>query len=225
MAATGGNHCVGPRQRTWFPTRFSIRSSTRMLVLNSFKRSSQLTFRAELRSITVRPTMAQCPSWMSEEAEWRSPSLPPRSATDPQLQNYLSLEGKRVVVCEDEGITQMQLRRILTQAGLIVVGVARNGRNAVETVLREGPDLVLMYIQMPEMDGLKAVRQIMTSRRVCVVMLTAYVTVEYQSRARALGASGYMVKPITAQTPVPQIRKPSADFRTNRLRSGRQERP
>ena len=80
------------------------------------------------------------------------------------------------MICEDEGITQMQLKRILSQAGLIVAAVAGDGRAGVEAVLREQPDLVLMDIKMPVMEGLEAARQIRADYPVCLVMLTAYAT-------------------------------------------------
>ncbi|HLJ54026.1 MAG TPA: response regulator [Chthonomonadaceae bacterium] len=112
-----------------------------------------------------------------------------------------------MAICEDEGITQMQLRRILTRAGARVVGIAGDGQSGLETVLRERPDVVLMDIKMPVMDGLEAARQIMAAYPVCIVMLTAYATEEYQREAEALGASGYIVKPITAQTLLPQVQE------------------
>jgi len=102
---------------------------------------------------------------------------------------------------------QMQLRRILTQAGLRVVAIAGDGQTGVEAVLRERPDLVLMDIKMPVMDGLEAARQILAAYRVCIVMLTAYATEEYRQQAAELGACGYIVKPITAQTLLPQLQR------------------
>lgn len=99
----------------------------------------------------------------------------------------------------------MQLRRILTHAGLKVVGVAGDGQAGVEAVVREQPDLVLMDIKMPVMDGLEATRQILAAYRVCIVMLTAYATEEYQRQAAEFGSCGYIVKPVTAQTLLPQL--------------------
>lgn len=81
------------------------------------------------------------------------------------------LAGKRVVIVEDEGITQMLLRRMLKEAGLTVLTSAVNGEEGVRTVLRERPDLVLMDIRMPgSFDGLEAARRILAEYRVCIVM-------------------------------------------------------
>ena len=113
------------------------------------------------------------------------------------------LKGKRVVVIEDEGVTQMQLRRTLTHAGLIVAGTAINGRDGVEVALRERPDLILLDIRMPIMDGVEAARQIMAEHPVCIVMLTAFSDMEYRDRTRALGVSGYVIKPITSDLLLP----------------------
>jgi len=88
----------------------------------------------------------------------------------------ISLSGKRIVVCEDEGVTQMQLARLIKSAGMVLVDAVNNGQSAVETVLRDKPDLVLMDIRMPKMDGLEATRQILASYSVCIVMLTAFQT-------------------------------------------------
>ena len=153
---------------------------------------------------------------MSEEPSSRSPSHPQGSPSEPSpLHNVAtahSLAGKRVVVCEDEGITQMQLRRLLTRAGMVVAAVAGDGEAAVEAVLREQPDLVLMDIRMPVMDGLEAAKQIMAASRVCIVMLTAYVIEEYRSRAEEIGACGYVVKPVTSVTLIPQLQQAYSRF-------------
>jgi len=117
-----------------------------------------------------------------------------------------------VVICEDEGITQLQLRRALTRAGLTVVGVAGSGAAAVEAVLREQPDIVLMDIRMPVMDGIEATRQIMAAYPVCILMVTAYANEGNQERARQAGASGYLVKPITSEALVPALQDALATF-------------
>ena len=100
---------------------------------------------------------------------------------------------------EDEGITQLQLRKALTVAGLIVVGQARNGEEAVELIRREKPDLVTMDINMPIMDGLEATRQIMEQDETCVLILTSYNDEEHRHRAEEVHACGYAVKPITSE--------------------------
>src|SRR5437016_12922203 len=107
------------------------------------------------------------------ESQPTRPESPGKTAGSPTDTSGASLEGKRVVICEDEAVTQMQLRRALSRAGLTVVGIATNGREAVETTLREKPDIVLMDIRMPVMDGIAATRQILSKYDVCVVMLTA----------------------------------------------------
>ena len=106
---------------------------------------------------------------------------------------------------EDESITQLQLRKVLTRAGLIVVGQAMNGKDGVELILREKPDLVTMDITMPIMDGLEATRQIMEQDNTCVVIVSAYTNDEYRQKAVAVGASGYVVKPIVASSLLPAL--------------------
>src|SRR5262245_7359982 len=89
-------------------------------------------------------------------------------------EEHVSLAGLRAVICEDEAVTQLQLRRALARAGIDIVGVASNGREAVSTTIRERPDIVLMDIRMPLMDGIAAAREIMDNSPVCVIMLTAF---------------------------------------------------
>ena len=141
------------------------------------------------------PTYAATPS----NGEPAADTLPRRSRGD-----SAQLAGKHVVIVEDEGITQIQLRRVLTAAGLVVVGIAGNGAAGVETVLREKPDIVLMDVKMPgEFDGLEAARRILASFSTCVVMLTAFG--DYEEEAFAIGAAGYVVKPVDSQTLVPKL--------------------
>ena len=123
----------------------------------------------------------------------------------------LGLVGKRAVIVEDEGITQLQLRRILQREGLEVVGMASDGKEGVEMVLAERPDLVLMDIRMPVMDGLEATERILAEYRVCIVMLIAFSDEEYRKRAEVLRTCGYVLKPITAESLRPHL---SAAFET-----------
>lgn len=139
-----------------------------------------------------------------------TPSGPEKMFPAPSLaenkDEVASLRDKRVVVVEDEGITQLQLRKILTQAGLHVVGTATTANEGIETVLRERPDLVLMDIHMPgDLSGLEAAEQILAAERVCIIMLTAYSEEEYQQQARQIGTCGYVIKPISRDVLFPQI--------------------
>ena len=151
-----------------------------------------------------------------QEPGRKPPPLPPDSPpaqteqTPPTPETALC--GKRIVVCEDEGMTQMYLQRVLTRAGLVIAAAAGDGRAGVGAVLRERPDLVLMDVQMPVMDGLEAARQILTQFRVCIVMLTAFSTPEYEESARALGVAGYAYKPVISGALLSQLQQAYAGF-------------
>ncbi len=117
-----------------------------------------------------------------------------------------TLAGKKVVIVEDEGITQLQLKKALTKAGLEVVGVAGSGESGVEEVLHERPDIVLMDIKMPgAINGLEATRRILAEFSTCVVMLTAYEC--FQQEALRLGACGYITKPVDSFSLMPALLK------------------
>jgi YesN/AraC family two-component response regulator len=115
------------------------------------------------------------------------------------------LDGKRVVIVEDEALTVMQVRRILRAAGLDVIGAAANGRQAVDLVMREPPDIVLMDINMPVMNGIDATREILARHPICIIMLTAYSDPVYVESALDLGAAGYVLKPIDSRSLMPHI--------------------
>jgi len=122
------------------------------------------------------------------------------------------LREKRVVIVEDEGLTQLQLRKICLVVGMQVVGMATDGEQGVQKVLETLPDIVLMDIKMPVMDGLSAAERILKEYAVCVVMLTAYDLEEYKERAMTVGACGYVLKPVTAISLLPQIEAAYASF-------------
>jgi len=136
-----------------------------------------------------------------------------RSDSEPQGSSLASpLAGKRVVVVEDEGITQLQLRKMLTQAGMVVAAAASRGDKGVEEVLATKPDLVIMDIKMPGMDGLSAAETILRQYRVCIVMLTAFGDEEHLNRAWSIGACGYAIKPVSASSLLPLLAEAYARF-------------
>lgn len=143
------------------------------------------------------------------------PPSPVQPLGRPVDRNHSILNGKRVVIVEDEGITQMQLHRLLTLMKMEVAGTARSGPKGLETVLAEKPDLVLMDIRMPgEYDGLEAARRILEVQSVCIVMLTAFSEQGFRERAQEIGVCGYIVKPIDQETLIPQLEAALSSFST-----------
>lgn len=112
----------------------------------------------------------------------------------------------RVVIADDEPITRMDIKEILTEKGYEVIGEVADGFDAVEICKAQKPDLVLMDIKMPLLDGLSAAR-IMAEEGVdaAVVLLTAYSEREFIDNAKELGVSGYLVKPIDEKSLIPSI--------------------
>ena len=126
------------------------------------------------------------------------------------------LAGRRIVICEDEGLTQMQLQRVCARAGLTVVGTALDGLQAVDVVLRERPDIVLMDVQMPQITGLEAARKIRESyREFCLVMLTGNSGDDFVDTVSDLGVFGFVVKPVTSEFLLPRLASAFALFAAN----------
>jgi len=111
----------------------------------------------------------------------------------------------RIVVAEDEAIIRLDLVEMLGEAGYDVVGQASNGEQAVEMALALQPDLVIMDVKMPVMDGLSAADEIGKQRTCPVIMLTAFSQTELVERARDAGVMAYIVKPFTAADLAPAI--------------------
>ena len=127
----------------------------------------------------------------------------------------LSFVGKRILVVEDEGITQMQLGKMLKRAGFTLVGAALNGEEGVALALQEHPDVILMDVNMPgAYNGLEAAKKILAEYHTCVVILTAYA--DYVEEAQKLGACGYIIKPIDGQSLLPQLREALHRFHERR---------
>ena len=112
---------------------------------------------------------------------------------------------RRVVVAEDEALIRLDLAEMLEEEGYDVVGQAGDGLEAVELATALRPDLVVMDVKMPRLDGIAAASQIAKARIAPVVMLTAFSQRELVERARDSGAMAYLVKPFTASDLVPAI--------------------
>jgi response regulator NasT len=111
----------------------------------------------------------------------------------------------RIVVAEDEALIRLDLVEMLAEAGHDVVGQASNGEQAVELVKELRPDLAIMDVKMPVLDGLSAAEQIHEERICPVIMLTAFSQKELVERARDAGVMAYLVKPFTASDLAPAI--------------------
>jgi response regulator NasT len=111
----------------------------------------------------------------------------------------------RILVAEDETIIRLDLREILERAGFDVCAEARDGEQAVELAAVEKPDLAILDVKMPRIDGIEAARRILAERPIPIVMLTAYGQEELVSRAVEAGVFGYLVKPFRESDLLPAI--------------------
>ncbi len=123
------------------------------------------------------------------------------------------MERTRIIIADDESIIRMDLREMLTNLGYLVVGEVGDGRSAVNLARELQPDIVVMDIKMPDMDGIEAAR-ILTEERVApVLLLSAYSQQELVKRAREAGVAGYLVKPFRESDLTPAIEVALSRFR------------
>ncbi|HEV8635828.1 MAG TPA: response regulator [Chloroflexota bacterium] len=111
----------------------------------------------------------------------------------------------RIVIADDESIIRMDLREMLTGLGYLVVGEAGDGVTAVHVAREVRPELVIMDIKMPEMDGIEAARILTEERIAPVLLLTAFSQQELVRRAGEAGVVGYLVKPFGETDLAPAI--------------------
>jgi DNA-binding NarL/FixJ family response regulator len=114
----------------------------------------------------------------------------------------------RVVVADDQALVRTGFRMILTADGIEVVAEATNGAEAIEAVRRTRPDVILMDIRMPEMDGLEATRRLLTgtTNEPRVIILTTFDLDHYVYAALSAGASGFLLKDVTPEHLVAAVR-------------------
>ena len=120
--------------------------------------------------------------------------------------------GKRVVIAEDEAIIRLDLKEILEAEGYEVVGETGRGDEAVELVARHEPDIAILDIKMPGIDGIEAARRISAEHRVAVLILTAFSQRNLIEEARDAGVAAYLVKPFQRGELVPAIAVATARF-------------
>jgi len=122
-----------------------------------------------------------------------------------------------VVIAEDEALIRMDLAEMLGEEGYDVVGEAADGETAVELADQHRPDLVVLDVKMPRLDGIAAAERIAAARIAPVVILTAFSQRELVERARDAGAMAYLVKPFTKADLVPAIEMAVSRFSELRL--------
>lgn len=114
-------------------------------------------------------------------------------------------QATRVVIAEDEAIIRLDLKELLEEEGYEVVGETGRGDEAVELVRGLGPDLAILDIKMPGLDGLSAARHIAGERLAAVLILTAFSQRDLVEQARDAGAMSYIVKPFQKSDLIPAI--------------------
>ena len=106
------------------------------------------------------------------------------------------MESLRILIADNESIIRMDLKELLEESGHEVVGEASDGFKAVELTRKLKPDLVIMDIKMPEMDGIAAAKMISNEKLAPVLLLTAYSQKEIVEKAKDSGVLAYLVKPV-----------------------------
>lgn len=134
---------------------------------------------------------------------------PPSSGPPQTTPNPATL---RVLIAEDEALIRLDLAEMLAEEGYDVVAQAADGEQAVALAIEHRPDLVIMDVKMPKLDGIAAATQIAAARIAPVVMLTAFSQRELVDRARDAGAMAYIVKPFSKSDLVPAIEMARSRF-------------
>lgn len=130
------------------------------------------------------------------------------------------MEPARIVIAEDEAIIRLDLREMLEEEGYDVVGEAGNGDRAVELVEELRPDLAILDIKMPGMDGLTAAAKINEQELAAVLILTAFSQRDLVEQANKAGAMAYLVKPFAKHDLIPAVELAMARWREAKALAG-----
>ena len=122
------------------------------------------------------------------------------------------MERKRIIIADDEALIRQDLREMLTNLGYLVVGDVGDGRSAVNQARELKPDLLIMDIRMPDMDGIEAARILTEEGIAPVLLLSAYSQRDPVERAASAGVSGYVIKPFDESNLLPAIEVVLARF-------------
>lgn len=122
-----------------------------------------------------------------------------------ETENVAMNEAIRAVVVEDETLIRLDIIETLKDAGFDVVAEGSNGEEAIELAAEYEPDLIVMDVKMPGMDGLTAAERINNNQRCAIVMLTAFSQKEIVDRAKEVGAMAFVVKPFTPADLIPAV--------------------
>jgi response regulator NasT len=123
-----------------------------------------------------------------------------------------NMERTRVIIVDDEALIRMDLKELLTNQGYLVIGDAGDGRSGVNLARKLNPDIVIMDIKMPDLDGIEAARILTEERIAPVLLLSAYSQQELLRRATQAGVAGYLVKPFRESDLAPAIEVALARF-------------
>lgn len=123
------------------------------------------------------------------------------------------MQKLRILLADDEALIRLDLREMLTEAGHEIVGEAANGQEAVQLAQELHPDIVIMDVKMPVMDGLTAAQKITEAEIAPVLLLTAYSQQDIVARATEAGVIAYLVKPVREQQLFPAVEVAVSRFR------------
>src|SRR5579871_1195845 len=122
------------------------------------------------------------------------------------------LKGKRIIIIEEDAVTEWQLEKALQRAGLDIVATAQNGHQGLDIINECQPDLVILDVRQSVSESLEIARRILARWRVCIVLLSDYHNQADKERARQSGLCAYLAKPLTGHALVSALEQAYTEF-------------